>query len=177
MPKSFLILLTGLPATGKSTLGRQLSERLGIPYISKDDIKEIMFDRLGWSDREWSKKVGTATYDLLYYFLEPFLQNGASLIIDSNFSPKFDAPRFLGLREKYGYGGCQILLRACSRSNGRATSIFSLTLGRKRPSPAHRPRILAITAFFSLKVGSATFRPPEARSGLKLAAAGPGQRS
>ena len=35
------ILITGIPASGKSTLAKALSDRLHIPMLSKDAIKEI----------------------------------------------------------------------------------------------------------------------------------------
>lgn len=52
MSKISLIIITGLPGTGKTTLGRKLAEEFRLPFISKDDIKEFLFDNLGWKDRE-----------------------------------------------------------------------------------------------------------------------------
>ena len=33
-----------------------------MPFLYKDGIKETLFDTLGWSDREWSRRLGVATY-------------------------------------------------------------------------------------------------------------------
>ncbi|MFZ4462043.1 MAG: AAA family ATPase [Patescibacteria group bacterium] len=44
--KSLLIIITGLPCTGKTTLGRKLAEELRLPFVSKDDFKELLFDDL-----------------------------------------------------------------------------------------------------------------------------------
>jgi predicted kinase len=110
MSKPYLIIISGAPATGKTTLGRRLAAELGVPYVGRDEIKEKLFDQLGWSDRDWSRKVGIASYDLLYYMLEPLLHGGSTLIVESNFNPKFDTARFIAYREKYGLGGCQIFL-------------------------------------------------------------------
>lgn len=38
----FLVLVNGLPGSGKTTLGRQLSEQLRAPLISKDALKETL---------------------------------------------------------------------------------------------------------------------------------------
>jgi predicted kinase len=68
--KTLLILISGFSCTGKTTLARKIAEKYSLPLISRDDIKESLFDSLGYSDREWSKKLGIASYDLLYFFTE-----------------------------------------------------------------------------------------------------------
>jgi tRNA uridine 5-carbamoylmethylation protein Kti12 len=61
MLMSWLIIVTGRPAAGKSTLAKWLGQRLDMPVLSKDGIKEILFEELGWHDREWSKRLGRAS--------------------------------------------------------------------------------------------------------------------
>src|SRR5215467_2997000 len=107
-----LVIVTGPPASGKTTLGRALAERLRLPFLYKDGIKETLFDRLGWSDREWSRRLGLASYDLLYHFLAAELAAGRSLVVESNFSATYDTPRFLALKQRYGFGPLQILCHA-----------------------------------------------------------------
>jgi predicted kinase len=62
-----LVIVSGPPCSGKTTLARWLAKELALPLIAKDNIKELLFDHLGWSDRAWSKKLGRATYPLIYY--------------------------------------------------------------------------------------------------------------
>ena len=38
-----LIIISGLPASGKTTLGRELAKLLGFQFIDKDDILESLF--------------------------------------------------------------------------------------------------------------------------------------
>ena len=50
----FAIVVSGLPASGKSTLGVSIAERLGIPCLDKDDFLERLYDSEGvgnWSHR------------------------------------------------------------------------------------------------------------------------------
>ena len=61
-----LVIVTGLPCTGKTVLAHRLAHDIHIPIIAKDDLKESLFDSLGWSDRDWSIKLGRATIQLLY---------------------------------------------------------------------------------------------------------------
>ncbi len=53
MTKSLLIIINGAPCTGKTTLGRKLAKQLRLPFLSKDGIKEVLFDTLGWEDKEF----------------------------------------------------------------------------------------------------------------------------
>jgi predicted kinase len=103
-----LVIVTGPPASGKTTLGWALAERLGMPFLYKDGIKETLFDTLGWSDREWSQNLGAATYALLFHLVEMELAAGRSLIVESNFDAERDGPRFLALRERYRFYPVQV---------------------------------------------------------------------
>jgi predicted kinase len=105
-----LILIIGLPGTGKTILGKKLAHHLGLPLLSKDTLKEIMFDDLGWSDREWSKKIGNAAYHLMDYLIEEQLKTGNSLIIESTFSPTFDNPKFQKWQKQYN---CNVIQTLC----------------------------------------------------------------
>jgi predicted kinase len=107
-----LVLVSGLPGTGKTTLGRRIAQDLSLPLVSKDGIKEVLFDQLGWSDRAWSRQVGRASSELLYYFAEAQLRVGRSLVLESNFDPTFATPRLLALQTQYPFRPCQVYCRA-----------------------------------------------------------------
>lgn len=61
-----LVLTTGLPGAGKTTLARQVAGALGLPLLSKDTIKECLFDTLGIHDRAWSLKLGVAANEIVW---------------------------------------------------------------------------------------------------------------
>ncbi|MGN0773226.1 MAG: AAA family ATPase [Candidatus Ventricola sp.] len=79
------ILVTGLPATGKSTMAAYLSGQLGIPMFSKDAIKERLFDKLGFSSREEKVQLGVAAMEILYDCARACLSCGQSVILENNF--------------------------------------------------------------------------------------------
>lgn len=60
------VVVAGLPASGKTTLARSLAAELGLPLISKDAIKEALFDALGTGDLEWSQRLGKAAHLVMY---------------------------------------------------------------------------------------------------------------
>jgi predicted kinase len=45
-----LVLVTGPPASGKTSLAQPLARHLGRPLLGKDTIKEALFDSLGTGD-------------------------------------------------------------------------------------------------------------------------------
>ena len=87
---SKLILISGPSGSGKSYLAKYLSEQLRIPYFTKDTFKELLYDTVGWSDKEWSRKLGAAAIQTLYLVLEQELSNGRTVIAEANFKPEFD---------------------------------------------------------------------------------------
>jgi shikimate kinase len=50
-----LIILIGLPGSGKSTVGRQLARRLQVPFVDSDAVVE---QRLGCTIREYFERAG-----------------------------------------------------------------------------------------------------------------------
>jgi len=50
-----LIIFVGLPGSGKTTIGRQMGRRLGLPFLDSDSVIE---QRLGCSIREFFDREG-----------------------------------------------------------------------------------------------------------------------
>jgi len=111
MSKPLLIIISGLPGTGKTTISKRIAKELSLPLINRDEIKEALFDTLGIKDREWSKKLGVASYKILYQIIDSFLQANRTIIIESNFKPEFDDKRFLDLQKIYKFESIQIICK------------------------------------------------------------------
>ena len=92
-----LVIVSGAPAAGKTTLARRLAADLRLPVIAKDAIKELLGDSLGAPDREASKRLGAATYALLYAMADWLLDAGAGLVLESNFWRDASEPQFAPL--------------------------------------------------------------------------------
>ena len=107
-----LIIATGRPAAGKSTLANRLAEELKIPIISKDGIREVLLNRLGIQDRAWAQTLGNAGIDLMFYFARAELGAGRSIILDNAFNPTISAPLFRELIAAYNADCLQIVCDA-----------------------------------------------------------------
>ena len=67
-----MVIVNGLPGAGKTTLARSLSQRMILPLISKDTIKEAYSDvfgiapKEGHARREWSNAHGAAAAETMW---------------------------------------------------------------------------------------------------------------
>ncbi len=107
-----IIIITGRPAAGKSTLAKWLSKELQFPLVSKDAIREEFFDRLGWKDREWAQLLGKASVDMMFYFARANLGVGHSIIMDNSFDPQVSNTGFQDLKNQYNANSIQIICDA-----------------------------------------------------------------
>jgi predicted kinase len=80
-----LIIIAGLPATGKSTLAKKLSEHFQYPIMEKDEIKELLFDTVGYANLAAKRALDRGATDTLLYSAEILLKSGSSLILVNNF--------------------------------------------------------------------------------------------
>jgi catechol 2,3-dioxygenase-like lactoylglutathione lyase family enzyme/predicted kinase len=103
-----LIIVTGPPASGKTALARRLADELRLPRLSRDDLKERLFDTLGWDDREWSKRLGAASYELVWQILESHLAAGSPLLVESNFRGTLPTERFRELGRRHPFTPHQV---------------------------------------------------------------------
>lgn len=85
-----VVVISGPPASGKTTLAGPLASELGWPLLSKDVIKETLFDELGLPrTRRRSKQIGSASFEVLYALLERM----PMAVIETYWHPEVSGPK------------------------------------------------------------------------------------
>lgn len=108
VPSPGYLILTGPPCGGKSSLGRWLARELGLPFLERDVLAEIIFQELGGKDMAWRQKVMVASYRLFFSTMEMLFQLGRPFIVESTFHFHRDNKPVQRLQAKYGFTPFQI---------------------------------------------------------------------
>lgn len=81
----YAIIITGDLAAGKSTLASRLSGITEVSYFCKDNLKEVLADEVGFSNREENKRLSYAAFGVMYLIAQQFIQTSNNIILESNF--------------------------------------------------------------------------------------------
>lgn len=131
----YCILVTGIPASGKSTMAEALSEKLKLPVISKDTIKELLFDRIGFQSREEKVNLGIASMEIMYYAAKQFMKVRQPFILENNFENS-SKEGIMTLLADYKYSALTILL------TGDYKVIYHRFLERNISPDRHRGHVI-----------------------------------
>lgn len=72
-----IVLISGAPGSGKTTLGRHLADALGVPHINKDRIREGL-----WLTEPSIARDGHRTWGLWMSSVRLLLAAGVSVVVD-----------------------------------------------------------------------------------------------
>lgn len=81
-----LVVVSGAPASGKTTLARTLGQRLGLVVLEKDALKEALANAVGLpADVAASSRLGSAAYAALFLLAQELLADEVGVVLESNF--------------------------------------------------------------------------------------------
>lgn len=100
--KKTLVLLAGYPGTGKSYFCERILEKWHARLISQDEIKEALWDEVGFDDEQGKEETTNQSRQLYYQQMENGMQEGENIISEYPFSDK-QKKIFEKWVVKYGY--------------------------------------------------------------------------
>jgi predicted kinase len=100
MNKPLLVIITGMPASGKTTLAHQLSKETRLPLLSRDELKEGYINTAGISHNEVHNSVAIHIYKSFFETAELLLSKEISIIVEAAFQDKLWRPKLTALSSK-----------------------------------------------------------------------------
>jgi predicted kinase len=98
-----LIVVTGPPASGKSSTARAIAAELRIPFLSKDEFKERLYEVFGPSDdASLEARIERAALAIVFSVASSQLRAGVPVVVESNFEARSDTAPFRRVQEEHG---------------------------------------------------------------------------
>ena len=129
-----LVVVTGPPASCKTSLARTLARELGLPWIGKDALKEPLYDAIG-SGEDLEPKLEEASRRLLLTVARAQLEAGVSAIVESNFDRDSDLGPLERLWHEYDVRVVQL---HCGGDEATLLARFAVRAASGRRHPGHR---------------------------------------
>lgn len=116
-----IVIIGGLPCSGKSKLAERLVSKAALPLLSKDEYKELLFDALGVKDRAWSRRLSEAAYALMFKQAAQFVAADCVFVMEGNFREHQHREKFAALAS----AGAQIVQVHCRAETEILVSRFN----------------------------------------------------
>ena len=129
-----IILVSGPPASGKTTIARPLAEYFGFALLTKDDIKETLYLALHGTpgDLEFSRRIGAAAMEVLWSLVPHCPQ----LVLEANFRTQTPYERDK-LAVLLALPNTQLVEIYCRLPREEASRRFAERARNERHHPAH----------------------------------------
>ncbi len=116
-------------------MAKEIGAKLNIPVISKDSIKEILFDTVGFKSRSEKVALGIGAMEIMYYCAEQLMKTGTPIVLENNFenSSKEGIERIIN---KYQYTPITIVM------TGDYKVIYDRLLERNKSPERHRGHVV-----------------------------------
>lgn len=131
----YCILVTGIPAAGKSTMAEALAKEWKLPVISKDAVKELLFDHVGFQSRQEKVNLGISSMKIMYYVAEQLMKAGQPFILENNFESS-EQESVEALLESYKYSALTVVM------TGDYKTIYQRFLERNVSPERHRGHVV-----------------------------------
>lgn len=104
MAKPYLLVVTGRPGSGKTTFAKELGNKIFMPVISRDQIKEGYVHTFGKRHTELPEEANKTATEIFFDTLMGLVTNNVSVIAEAAFQHRIWSTmleRFMGMARVY----------------------------------------------------------------------------
>jgi predicted kinase len=91
-PKPPLVIVSGAPASGKTTLAPLLADRLPLPLLAKDRLRQIFYAAFDAETLEESRRLLSPAFVVYYELISELLRAGVGVVAECNFHRGISEP-------------------------------------------------------------------------------------
>jgi predicted kinase len=91
-PKPPLVIVSGAPASGKTTLAPLLADRLPLPLLSKDRLRVVFYEAFNAQSRAESARLLGPAFTVYYGLISELLRSGVGVVAECNFHRGISEP-------------------------------------------------------------------------------------
>jgi predicted kinase len=129
--RPWLVMVTGAPGSGKTSLGLQLAGALRVPFLSRDDVRGGLQATAGmWTNQVHTPSPREAAVEAFVQIVETSVSLGVSAVLEFIVTPD----RADGWRRLQAAANCLVVLAECTEARNRADSRDRDDLLLNRPS-------------------------------------------
>jgi predicted kinase len=141
-PRPWLVMVTGAPGSGKTSLGLELANALRVPFLSRDHVRGGLLATAGlWTDQLHASSEREAAVEALVQIVEKAAELGVSVVIEFIVTPG----RVEAFRRLEAVANCLVVLAVADDAGMRADR-------RDRTDPLlNRPSVLAALGHESIE--------------------------